>query len=1333
MEELAKLLVANNAELKRLKEDNAKEIASLKAMLRSSLLDLQNQPQPPTARQDSASGRDGNRGQNSFAAKQSDTRTGALDGNASANVSDYPPKTPPKKKPASFIGSSSFRLKKHIALLKKSDLFDAVYYLDQNKDLRSANVNPYLHYCRTGWRESRNPGPDFSTRLYLEANKDVQELNVNPLVHYELYGRAEGRPLRPQPVREKPQPARSRPKAIAPPNKRFDAPEIENTIPNAAIAAPKNAIVDSGLTKTHGIDEELAFGPVLSPEWQKQIELLGLIDDGGTSLRQELPGAARRLAMAILAKSPPTVSVIMPTWNRVKVIDKAIASILNQEHLPTEVIIVDDGSTDGTLEHLRSSYPELLENGFIKLIEGQHAGVSAARNLGLEAASGELIAYLDSDNTWRPDFLMAMVALFASSDELQTAYAGLAGSDAIKETTFVRASRYDRKRLLQNNFIDLNVFIHTRHLYRQFGGFDTTLKRLVDWDLIIRHTRLHEPAYVPIVGVDYYLGNGLDNITTTIPLDENRRRVLLKHAGERLRMGLETLRLAYIIYDFQALSQTFVTNEVRWLVENGVDVVAYHMIDPDKFADFDFPIRKVRVSSAEELRDCLARDDRNLCHSHFVYPTVTNFVWPACEALGIPFTVFPHAVDLFHENNVERNRIQDLAKSEQCLKIFVYGDHHRDFLISRGVPQNKIAYNFQVPGLVETGAAPARPRQTPASPKKRGIVIARFIEKKGISYLIDAVAKLDRNYRSKLEIDIFGYGPEEESYVQSIAAAGLESVIKLRGPIVSPEALQTVYESADFLCAPCVVAKNGDRDGFPTVILDAINEGIPVITTAVSGIPDYLTDGIEAIVVEPRDSDACADGLRRLIDMPPQQSASMIHRAQQFANAKVNLENTIKVYMDHWLNRPIDLFMVTYNTEKYEDSVSTLEIIRRVGEHTTTPYTLTIVDNDSDEDFKQKLRDVAAEDQNIRLLLKQENLFCGPGSNIAIHRGDAKYAVYICSKEGFIMRHGWERPLMHFMEVNEDVGQAGHLCHLPRATYGHELSNIQEFPKFRNQAFARANPNRPFKHAQGGCFIVRRNVFVDFGGFNNEIPQNNMDVEFSYMLESEGWRVAKIPDMISLSIKTLPSLGAQFNERTAIIHPSNYDECTTELDVWRSGLIKHRCNLCGWTGDQFATGGDDRRICTGCKSDGLDRLVYAALASDHRAHRRERFAGLLKGTALSHALGQRMFQEHALTNDPEDLLSKLRDAQESLILVVIDRDLVPRDVESAKRFWRIVAGSLKPDGKILLTDEKFQDRPDDLELPESFAHNAEISLLDLSSQLSAYDWRRLVEVVRVGS
>ncbi|MCR9196250.1 MAG: glycosyltransferase, partial [Hyphomonas sp.] len=905
----------------------------------------------------------------------------------------------------------------------------------------------------------------------------------------------------------------------------------------------------------------------MNPNWRSRIALLGIIDDGGTTLHQELPDAARSLAFKIIKNNSLNVSVIMPTWNRVDVIDKAIESVLAQVFRPHELVIVDDGSTDGTLEYLHESYPDLIKNGFMKLVEGPRAGVSHARNLGMEASSGDLIAYLDSDNSWRPDFLFVMVALFESCDELHTAYAGLAGIDAIEDRSFVRASRYDRRRLLDGNFIDLNVFVHRRQLFRQFGGFDTDLKRLVDWDLIIRYTRLYEPAYVPLVGVDYFIGDGLDNITKTVPLEENRNRVLRKHSGERLRMGLETLRLAYIVYDFPALSQTFVTNEVRWLVENGVDVVAYHMIDPDKSADLDFPIRKVRVSSAEELTECLIRDDRNLCHSHFVYPTITNFVWPACEEIGIPFTVFPHAVDLFHESNVKRNRIDELAKSEQCLKIFVYGDHHRNFLIERGVPQHKIAYNFQVPGLREQGKERARHLPRAAGAKKRGLVIARFIEKKGISFLIDAIAQLDPEYREKLLFDIYGYGPEEAQYVQSIEAFGLQGIVKLRGPIESAEALHKAYETADFLCAPCVVAKNGDRDGFPTVILDAINEGIPVVTTAVSGIPDYLSDGIQAIVVESKNAAACAEGLKRLIDMSPQQTSAMIHRAHQFASSKVNLENTVKVYLDHWLNRPVDLFMVTYNTEKYEDSLSTLEIIRRVGEHTTTPYTLTIVDNDSDAEFKQQLLESVTDDPNIRLILKDDNLLCGPASNIAVNFGDAKYAIYICSKEGFILRHGWERPLMQFMEQNGNVAQAGHLCHLPRATYGYELENIEEFPKFRNTDFARRNRHRPFKHVQGGCYIVRRDVFLSVGGFNNDIPQNNMDVEFSYMLESEGWEIAKIPDMISLSIKTLPNLGAHINERTPIVHPSNFHECTSELDVWQSSITLRRCNICGWTGE----------------------------------------------------------------------------------------------------------------------------------------------------------------------
>ncbi len=102
----------------------------------------------------------------------------------------------------------------------------------------------------------------------------------------------------------------------------------------------------------------------------------------------------------------PTVSVIIPTYNRGYVIESAIESVLAQTHRDFEIIVVDDGSTDDTKQRL-SRYA-----GKIRCLEGPHRGAAAARNAGIRQARGEFVAFLDSDDIWLPEKLAKVVDVF---------------------------------------------------------------------------------------------------------------------------------------------------------------------------------------------------------------------------------------------------------------------------------------------------------------------------------------------------------------------------------------------------------------------------------------------------------------------------------------------------------------------------------------------------------------------------------------------------------------------------------------------------------------------------------------------------------------------------------------------------------------------------------------------------------------------------------------------------------------------------------------------------------------------------------------------------------
>ncbi len=105
----------------------------------------------------------------------------------------------------------------------------------------------------------------------------------------------------------------------------------------------------------------------------------------------------------------PLVSVVIPTWNRAGEVRRAVDSVLAQTYEPIELIVVDDGSTDDTLGAL-SSY-----GAGIRVLSQENRGPSAARNTGLRASGGDLLAWLDSDDQWRPGKIAAQVALIEAA------------------------------------------------------------------------------------------------------------------------------------------------------------------------------------------------------------------------------------------------------------------------------------------------------------------------------------------------------------------------------------------------------------------------------------------------------------------------------------------------------------------------------------------------------------------------------------------------------------------------------------------------------------------------------------------------------------------------------------------------------------------------------------------------------------------------------------------------------------------------------------------------------------------------------------------------------
>jgi glycosyltransferase involved in cell wall biosynthesis len=191
------------------------------------------------------------------------------------------------------------------------------------------------------------------------------------------------------------------------------------------------------------------------------------------------------------------VSVVIPTRNHARYLGDTLASVFTQSFRDFELIVVDDGSDDGTAELLRS----LEEGGQARCLFAEHAGAAAARNLGIGIARGEFIALLDDDDLWPSDKIEWQVAALDGRREAVLVYGFMETIGDQAGEVFPRSDAPEgpvHRRFLERNWIRSpgQALIRAAAL-RAVDGFDPTLWGADDWDLYLRLSLHGEFAYEP--------------------------------------------------------------------------------------------------------------------------------------------------------------------------------------------------------------------------------------------------------------------------------------------------------------------------------------------------------------------------------------------------------------------------------------------------------------------------------------------------------------------------------------------------------------------------------------------------------------------------------------------------------------------------------------------------------------------------------------------------------------------------------------------------------------------------------------------------------------------
>ncbi len=184
------------------------------------------------------------------------------------------------------------------------------------------------------------------------------------------------------------------------------------------------------------------------------------------------------------------VSAIIPTYNRRREVSLAIASALRQTLRLDEIVVIDDGSDDGTWEDLQALAKETHSPRVI--VRRQHnAGPSAARNAGARLATGEFIAFLDSDDTWHEEKTARQLALFEADPELALVGCVAGGMNVFPGKRMVAISI---ERLLFRNYFLTPGVIVKRQVLAVVGGFAEDMRRCEDYELWLRIASGHRCA-----------------------------------------------------------------------------------------------------------------------------------------------------------------------------------------------------------------------------------------------------------------------------------------------------------------------------------------------------------------------------------------------------------------------------------------------------------------------------------------------------------------------------------------------------------------------------------------------------------------------------------------------------------------------------------------------------------------------------------------------------------------------------------------------------------------------------------------------------------------------
>ena len=265
---------------------------------------------------------------------------------------------------------------------------------------------------------------------------------------------------------------------------------------------------------------------------------------------------------ATIAPRNRTISIVVPAYNAAEFIGDTIDSLQRQTYRPIEIIVVDDGSTDGTAAFVRDNFPD------VKLIEQRNQGAAAARNAGIAVATGELIGFVDADDRWLPDAAARLeAALRQSPESVALAYAWSTFIDDRGRPigsglpSFIAGDVWAT--LVAVNFLgNASATLVRRPAFERVGLFDTSLKTqdasgCDDWDLYLRIAERFQFAVVPEYLIEYRKMPGSMTVGNPDSMSRSHAMVLRRMTERGIHMPWLVRRMSHAIF------YTYLASECR--------------------------------------------------------------------------------------------------------------------------------------------------------------------------------------------------------------------------------------------------------------------------------------------------------------------------------------------------------------------------------------------------------------------------------------------------------------------------------------------------------------------------------------------------------------------------------------------------------------------------------------------------------------------------------------------------------------------------------------------------------------------------------------------------